>query len=102
MLEIIALPFLSRNNGKLAVTKGLKLWTWIMFTILSWLGFELAGAIMGILIFGWDNLVPAYLLAVASGVLGYFFIRDILQKKDDMVEEDTNRTRVSDLYPEKK
>jgi hypothetical protein len=102
MLEIIALIFLSWNNGKLAVTKGLKSGIWILYTILSWIGFEFTGAVMGILIFGTKNLLPVYFLALASGVLGYFFIRSLLQKKPDTTDDDINRIKVSDLYPQKK
>ncbi|MGG9962119.1 hypothetical protein [Ferruginibacter sp. SUN106] len=102
MLEIIAIILLSKKNGALAETKGLKSGTWILYTVLSWIGFEVAGAIMGVLLFGPENLVPVYLLAIASAVLGYFFILKILQDKPDAQDDDDiNRIGVNDLYPHK-
>ena len=101
MLEIIALVLLSKNNGKLAVTKGLKSGIWILYTVLSWIGFEFAGAIMGVLLFGQQNLLPAYFIALASAVLGYFFVRSILQKKPDTTDDDIDKIGVNDLYPDR-
>ncbi|GAB2839016.1 hypothetical protein [Ferruginibacter profundus] len=103
MLEIIAIILLSKKNGALAETKGLKAGTWILYTVLSWIGFEVAGAVMGILLFGSENIIFAYLLAIASAVLGYFFILKILQNKPDTHDDDDiNRIGVNDLYPDRK
>lgn len=103
MLEIIAVIFLSKNNGKLAVTKGLKSGTWILYTVLAWIGAEFVGALTGILLLGQENILVAYLLAIGFAVASYFIIRNVLQKKPDVVdEEEINRIGVSDLYPEKK
>ena len=102
MLEIIAIIFLSKKNGSLAERKGLKSATWILYTVLAWVGFEIAGAIIGVLLFGQEYLIGAYLLAVISAVLGYFFVRSLLQKKPDIDNDDINRIGVNDLYPEKK
>ncbi|MEO6254518.1 MAG: hypothetical protein ABIO79_14490 [Ferruginibacter sp.] len=101
MLEILAIIFLSKKNGKLAEQKGLKSSTWIFYSVICWIGFEFIGAIGGIMMFGQENFFPAYLLALAMAVSSYFFIRSILNKKPDNVDEDINRIGVSDLYPER-
>ena len=101
MLEIIAVIFLSKKNGKLAEHKGLKSSTWVMYSVLCWIGFEVIGFIAGYMIFGQENFGPTYLLALALAVSSYFFIRSILNKKPDAMDDDINRIGVSDLYPEK-
>ena len=58
MLEIIALIILSRKNGKLAVQKGLKSGTWILYSVLCWIAFEVIGVIIGIISFGQENIFP--------------------------------------------
>lgn len=102
MLEIIAVIILSKNNGKLAVTKGLKSGTWILYTVLAWIAGEFIGAVAGILIFGEENIISAYILAIAGAITSYFIIKNILQKKPDTFDDDINRIGVNDLYPEKK
>ena len=99
MLEIIAIIFLSKKNGKLAEKKGLKSSTWILYSVLCWIAFEVIGIIVGILSFCQENIAPTYLFALALAVSSYFFIRSILNKKPDTMEEDINRIGVSDLYP---
>jgi hypothetical protein len=99
MLEILAIIMLSKKNGQLATQKGLKSGTWILYSVLCWIGFELVGAMIGILAFGRENIVLAYLLALASAVLSYFFIRAVLNKKPDVMDDDINRIGVRDLYP---
>ena len=66
MIEVIALIFLSRMNGSLAQTKGLKFGQWVWYTVLAWLGFEFAGTLIGLLLFGMTNLTPVYILAISS------------------------------------
>lgn len=99
MLEIIAIIFLSKKNGKLAEQKGLKSSTWILYSVLCWIAFEVIGVILGIISFGQENIVPIYLLALVLAVSSYFFIRSILNKKPDAMDDDINRIGVSDLYP---
>ena len=99
MLEIIALIILSRKNGKLAVQKGLKSGTWILYSVLCWIAFEVVGVIVGIISFGQENIIPTYLLALFLAVSSYFFIRSVLNKKPDAMDDDINRIGVSDLYP---
>ena len=99
MLEIIALIFLSKKNGKLAVQKGRKSGTWILYSVLAWIGLEVLGVLVGIMIFGEENVIPIYLLALILAVSSYFLIRSILDKKPDVLDEDINRIGVRDLYP---
>ncbi len=100
MLEIIAIILLSRKNGKLAEQKGLKSGTWILYSVLCWIGFEVVGVVIGIMAFGQDNLIPIYILALVLAVSSYFFIRSILNKKPDVMDDaDINRIGVRDLYP---
>jgi hypothetical protein len=101
MLEVIAIIIVSRKNGKLAEQKGLKSSTWILYSILGWIGFEVIGVLAGTMLFGEDAMLPIYLLALALAVSSYFFIRAILNKKPDSMDEDINRIGVSDLYPKK-
>lgn len=99
MLEIIAVIFLSKKNGKLAEQKGLKSSTWILYSVLCWIGFEVIGVIAGMILFGQDNILPVYLLALLLATSSYFFIRSLLNKKPDTMDEDINRIGVRDLYP---
>ena len=99
MLEIIAIILLSKKNGTLAEQKGLKSGTWILYSVLCWIGFEFIGAFFGIMAFGQENFIMAYLLALAAAVSSYFFIRSLLNKKPDISDEEINRIGVSDLYP---
>lgn len=99
MLEIIAVIFLSKKNGKLAEQKGLKSSTWILYSVVCWIGFEVIGVIAGMFLFGQDNIMPVYLLALLLATSSYFFIRSLLNKKPDTMDEDINRIGVRDLYP---
>ena len=99
MLEIIAIIWLSQKNGRLAERKGLKSSTWVLYSVLCWIGFEFVGALIGVLAFGQDHIGPAYLMALGAAVLSYFFIRSLLNKKPDTMDDDVNRIGVKDLYP---
>jgi hypothetical protein len=102
MLEIIALIFLTKNMGALAVQKGLKPGTWKLYTVLCWFGAEIVGAVLGFLIFGEEGMFGAILLGLACAVASYFILKANLQKKPDSMDDDINRIGVEDLYPEKK
>jgi hypothetical protein len=52
MLEIIAIIFLSKKNGNLAIQKGLKSGLWRWYTVLAWIVAESIGAILGMAAFG--------------------------------------------------
>jgi ABC-type uncharacterized transport system permease subunit len=99
MIEIIALIFLTKNNGNLAIQKGLKPGTWKLYTVLAWFGAEILGAVIGFLIFGQENVVAAILLGLLCAVGSYFVLRSVLNKKADTMNDDINRIGVEDLRP---
>ena len=86
MLEIIALIFLSRNIGDLAVRKGLKRGWWRFYTVLAWFGGEVLGVIVAILLFQTAETLAIYLFAIAFAVAGYFILKAILSRKPDVEE----------------
>ncbi len=83
MLEIIALIFLARKIGELAHEKGQPTGKWKLFLVLAWIGFEILGAIIGVMLFGSDNLVGLALFAIVCAFGGYLLIRSILLKMPD-------------------
>ena len=103
MLEIIALIFLCKMNGALALKKGLKPGSWKLYTIFAWIVAEITGMVLGIIFFGFDKKDIYSLMAIGlvSAFGGYLFVRAILEKKLDVIEEDINRIGVDDLQPPK-
>ncbi len=113
LVEIIALFFLCRKNGALAVKKGLPASKWKWLTILGWFVAEFAGLILGMMIFGTSNfekvtdindlekgnLYGIWAIGMVSAFGGYLFVRSILEKKPDMFEEDINKIGINDLRP---
>ena len=85
MLEIIALIFLCRSIGNTAERKGLKPLQWKIITVATWIGFEFAGAMLGIILFGFDknNLIGLELFAVACAFGGYLLVKLSLDRKED-------------------
>jgi hypothetical protein len=83
MLEIIALIFLSREVGKLAVKKGLKVFNWKLYTVLAWVGAEMIGIFIGFMIFGKDNLISVELVGLTFAITSYFIIKGQLEKMPD-------------------
>ncbi|HEY8687761.1 MAG TPA: hypothetical protein VIM07_00890 [Chitinophagaceae bacterium] len=91
MLEIIALIFLAKEIGKIAATKGLKSSTWKLYFVLAWIAGEFVGAIIGVLIFGTNNIISVELVAVAGAVTGYVILKANLKKKPDLLDDDINQ-----------
>ena len=87
MLEILALVFLTRKIGRMAVDKGLKPGTWKLYTILAWIAGEFTGAVIGLLTFGPDNIVSIILLAIAGAITGYFIVKSVLSKRPDVFDD---------------
>ena len=102
MIEIIALIFLCIKNGKLATQKGLKPSTWKWYTVLAWLVAEMTGVMLGIILFGPDNIVGIMSLGIVSAFGGYLFIKFVLDKKPDSFDDDINRIGIDDLQPPRK
>ncbi|MEO6289679.1 MAG: hypothetical protein ABIO76_07160 [Ginsengibacter sp.] len=92
MLDLILLFFLTREIGRLAYKKGLKPLTWKIYNVLGWLGAELVGIIIGVMIFGLDNLISVQLIAFAFAITSYFIIKAQLSKLPDQdIDDDINR-----------
>jgi hypothetical protein len=113
LVEIIALFFLCRKNGALAIKKGLPAGRWKWFTILGWFAAEFTGLIFGIMIFGTSsienfteineleksNLYGLWAIGMISAFGGYLIVRSILEKKPDLYDEDINKIGINDLRP---
>ncbi|MEP6614990.1 MAG: hypothetical protein ABJA57_00355 [Ginsengibacter sp.] len=92
MLEIIALFFLTRQVGRTAHDKGLKPSTWKLYTVLAWFAGEIAGAILGVIIFGPNNLFSIVLVALAGAITGYYILKANLDKRSDIsLDDDINQ-----------
>ena len=87
MFEIIALIFLTKEIGRLADSKGLKPGTWKLYTVLAWIAGEFLGAVIGVLIFGPENIFSVILVAIAGALTGYFLIKANLSKRPDIYDE---------------
>ena len=87
MLEIIALIFLTKNIGNLAIQKGNTPGMWKLYTVLCWIGGELLGIIIGYMIFGQEATIPAFICGYGCAVAGYFILKLILNKKPDAIDE---------------
>jgi hypothetical protein len=90
MIEILALVFLTRNIGNLAEQKGLKPGIWKLYTVLAWIGAEIAGILIGFMLLGTENVVPAILMGIAAAISSYFIIKSTLEKQPDLLEDDIN------------
>lgn len=92
MLDLIVLYFLTREIGKLAFRKGLKPLTWKIYNIIGWLAAELVGILIGIMVFGMDNLISVQLIAFAFAITSYFIIKTQLNKLPDQdLDDDINK-----------
>ncbi len=107
MVEIIALIFLCKKNGQLALQKGLPAGRWKMFTILYWLLAELLGVLLGVSLFGMpaQPFTPGDLMGLSSiGLVsafgGYLLVRARLENHPDAtIDEDIDKIDVNDLRP---
>jgi hypothetical protein len=91
MLEIIALIFLTKQMGNIALDKGLKPGLWKLYTVLAWIAGEFVGVIIGLMIFSVDNLISIELIGITGAVTGYFIIKSILSKKPDNMQDDIDQ-----------
>ena len=83
MLEIVALVFLSREIGKLAIRKNLRPGRWKLYLVLSWFSAELIGLVAGVLIFGPDNLVSIIIVGLAFAITAYYILKNRMNKFPD-------------------
>lgn len=92
MIEIIVLIFLTKEIGRLAIQKGLNKNMWKLYTVLGWIGMEIIGAIIGVIIFGPDNLFSIVMVGLAFAFTSYFILKASLNKKPDAnFDDDINR-----------
>ena len=101
MIEIVALFFLCKKNAELAILKGLKPNTWKLYTVLAWILAEFIGVAVGMAMFGIKNLYPVLGIGLFSAFGGYLFIRALLEKMPNSLDEEVNKIGVDDLQPPK-
>ncbi len=99
MVEIIALIFLTRRIGRMAIRKGLKPLTWKAYTILSWLLCEITGIVIAICLFGQNDLFGIVSIALVCAFGGFLIVRAILERKPDYIENDIDKIGSDDLKP---
>jgi uncharacterized membrane protein YfcA len=99
MLEVIALYFLCKKIGVIAIQKGLTPRTWKWYTVLAWILTEMIGVLLGIIFYGENNLEPVMLLGLISAFGGYLIIKFILEKKPDLKKDEIDQIRVDELQP---
>jgi hypothetical protein len=113
LIEIIALIFLCRKNGQIALQKGLKPGLWKLYTVLAWIGGELTGCIIGIMMFvqmpitdakqiPQSDLVAISMIALFAAFGGYLLIRYILENKPGDINDDIKSIGIDDLQPPRK
>jgi len=88
MLEIIALIFITKDIGKLALAKGMKPLNWKIYTIVAWIVSEIVGIFIGALIFGTDNLFSIVMIGLTFAITSYFIIKAQLNKLPDYFDND--------------
>jgi len=88
MLEIIALIFLTKEIGKIAAQKGLKPITWKIYTIIAWVVSEIIGVVVGVMIFGVNNVVSVILVGITFAITSFFIIKAQLYKLPDQTFDD--------------
>ena len=101
-MDLIILFFLAKGIGRLAVQKGLPPGMWKLYTVLAWLAGEFIGVAIGMLIFGQDNLFSILIVALGCAFPGYLIVKNILEKKPDVFDEEVNQVSVDDLHPPRK
>ena len=87
MIELLALIFLTKEIGKLAILKGLPPGRWKFICVLSWFLMEIVGIIAGMIFFGKDNLVSIVLVGLGFAVTGYFMVKNYLQNLPDINDQ---------------
>lgn len=88
MIEIIVLVFLTIEIGKLARAKGLKPLTWRIYNVVGYIAAEFFGAIIGIMIFGKNNIISVMLVGLMFAITSYFIIKAQLNKLPDQDLDD--------------
>lgn len=98
MFEIIALYFLCKMNGSLAIKKGVAPNPWKIYTILAWIIAEFIGIGIGVTLWGIGQIYGIIAFALFCAFGGYLIIRRMLEQLPD-AEQPANRNSVDDLKP---
>ena len=72
-MDIILMIFLAWRMGKLAELKGLSVVRWRWYTVLAWIGGEFLGILIGLSIWGQDNLMMLELIGIGFAVGALFY-----------------------------
>lgn len=91
MLEIIAIILLGKKLAEIAQQKGQSRRKWRLLFLLGWIGAELIGAAIGLLLF--QQMFPAMLIGIGCAITVYILMRDHLQSLPDEI----TRTTVDEL-----
>jgi hypothetical protein len=83
MIEIISLVFFSRRLRPLISRKGESKGKWITLLVISWFVAEFLGVLIGLFIFGEDNIAASALTAYIFAFASAYMIRAILYNKPD-------------------
>lgn len=87
-MDIILIIYLAWKMGRLAGSKGLSSVRWRWYTVLAWVGGEFVGILIGIMLWGQNNLLMLNLTGIGVAIAAYFTLRDRLLKKDDSLPTD--------------
>lgn len=88
MIEILILIFLTRNIGTLAERKGLPKGRWKLNVVLAWIGCEMAGLFISMVIV--SNLVVNIVFGLACAFGGYLLVKHRLEQfpdKDEWIDQ---------------
>jgi hypothetical protein len=88
MIEIIVLYFLTKEIGKIALAKGLSAGKWKFNLVMAWIAGEMLGIIIGLALFGKENIFSCILLALGCAATSYFIIKNYLSKLTDVLSDD--------------
>lgn len=83
MPEIVILYFLTKEIRKIANRKGVKVFTWQLYTVVGFLFSEFTGIIVGLNFFSKDNLFSLFLVGILFAITSYFLIKAQLNKLPD-------------------
>lgn len=113
LIEIIALIFLCKKNGQLALEKGLKPGLWKLYTVIAWIVAEFIGCVLAVMMFvkmpvtdarqiAQADLLAISMIALFAAFGGYLLVRYILENKPGNMNDDIKQIGIDDLQPPKK
>jgi hypothetical protein len=74
LLEIILLVYFSRKIRGLAVNKNESKGKWTFILIITWILSEILGIVIGLFLFGQENLIMTAVVGWAFAVSSYFLV----------------------------